>query len=141
MLARSACACLCLAQHINRIAESYGLQDVQLSMSETLSAAAAGSAGGKMGFNAWPGARFTPGGFAGNGSGSGRMGSGGSSKNPLLISMADPSIKDQVWKTVRTLMMAYLLLLLLEEDLCRQRVCAEVLVHQYPPVHSRRRPR
>ncbi|EKX37093.1 hypothetical protein GUITHDRAFT_89772 [Guillardia theta CCMP2712] len=35
----------------------------------------------------------------------------GTSKDPLLISMAEPSFKQQIWRTVRTLAMAYLLLL------------------------------
>jgi len=38
-------------------------------------------------------------------------GQAGNSRDPLLISMAEPSFKHQLWKTFRTLAMAYLLLL------------------------------
>ena len=50
--------------------------------------------------------------YGGAGGGGGGGGSrGGTHKDPLLISLAEPSFQQQMWKTARTLAMAYLLLL------------------------------
>ena len=102
--------------HVNRLAESNGLPDFPLSLAGNLAASqragagGAGPAGAQVGYGnaaGGAGARFTPGGMGA----AGGQGAGGTSANPLLISMAEPSMKEQLWKTVRTLAMAYFLLL------------------------------
>lgn len=108
-------------QHVNRIAEANGLSDFRLSSMPDLTQAGGSPAMNmsQMGFGNIPGPR---GGMGGMGMGGGGMGGtgagaygaggwGGTHKEPVLISMAEPSMQQQVWKTVRTLAMAYLLLL------------------------------
>ena len=95
---------------MNRIADAHGIEDFKFSMPESSTYGTGGSTASiQMGFaNSSAAAR----GGVGVPSAVGTVrGGGGSAKDPLLVSMAEPSFQQQLWKTVRTLAMAYLLLL------------------------------
>ena len=88
-------------QNVNRMAQANGLQDVRFTMPEALAAGGGGGAPSMQ--QGYANAAAARAGSAG--------GRGGTHKDPLLIAMAEPSFQQQMWKTARTLAMAYLLLL------------------------------
>ena len=90
---------------MNRIADAHGIQDFKFPMPDNSMGASGGASTMQMGFANYSGVAH------GAGAPAAAHVRGGSPKDPLLIAMAEPSLQQQIWKTVRTLAMAYLLLL------------------------------